>query len=84
MTVVTFRTKTEVFEFLQESRFYNIQSKIISMPAEIKIGCGYAVEIPQIVYATAYMLIKRGDYPTFNGIFSIKKQAGRTKLERLV
>ena len=84
MTVVTFRTKTEVFEFLQESKFYNMQSKIVSMPAEIKIGCGYAVEISQIAYATAYSVVKRGDYPTFNGIFNLKKQAGRTKIERLV
>ena len=84
MTVVTFRTKTEVFEFLQESRFYNLQSKIVSMPAEIKIGCGYAVEISQFAYAKAYNIVKRGDYPTFNGIFNIKKQAERTKIERLV
>ena len=84
MTVVTFKTKTEVFEFLQESRFYNLQSKIVSMPAEIKIGCGYAVEISQIAYAKAYAIIKRGDYPTFNGIFNIKKQAVKTKIERLI
>ena len=84
MTVVTFRTKTEVFEFLQESKFYNMQSKIVSMPAEIKIGCGYAVEILQIGYARAYSIVKMGDYPTFNGIYNLKKQAGKTKIERLV
>ena len=83
MTVVTFKTKTEVFEFLQESKFYNIQSKIVSMPAEIKMGCGYAVEIPQVVYASAYKIVKYGNYPTFNGIFNIKKQVGLTKIERL-
>lgn len=84
MTVVTFRTKTEVFEFLQESKFFNVQSKIVSMPAEIKIGCGFAVEIPQMAYATAYAIVRRGEYPTFNGIFKIKKQDGRTKIQRLV
>ena len=83
MTVVTFKTKTEVFEFLQESKLYNVQSKLVSMPAEIKIGCGFAVEISQIAYGVAYALVKRGDYPTFNGIYNIKKQEGRTKIERL-
>ncbi len=83
MTVVTFKTKTEVFAFCEEFRGSGRKARVISTPKEIKIGCGFAVEINTANIGSAYFLVKGGYFPTFNGIFTIKKANGKTSVTKI-
>ena len=83
MTVVTFKTKTEVFGFLNECRKRGMGASAVAMPKELKIGCGLAVQIFSGHAHQALLLINQGYFPTFNGIYSIKKQAGKSSLTRI-
>ena len=80
MTVVTFKTKTEVFEFLNECKEFGIRATLTPIPKEIKIGCGLSVSISLLDAAKSYSLIVRGYFPTFNGIFTIKRVGAKTTL----
>lgn len=84
MTVVTFKSKSEVFEFLHHCKLNGIQSKIVSTPKEIKIGCGLAVEITNGAYYKVYAIIKNNNFYSFNGIFLIKKGLNGKSVKRLI
>jgi hypothetical protein len=82
MTVVAFKTKTEVFAFCEEWRGTGSKARVIPTPKEIKIGCGFAVEISPSSLGTAYYFIKKGGFPTFVGIFTVKRVGGKTFIEK--
>ncbi len=84
MTVVTFKTKTEVFAFLEEFRASGRKAKIVTTPKEVKIGCGFAVEINSANTSSAYFLIKNGYFPTFNGIFTVKRGNGKSSITKII
>lgn len=84
MTVVTFKTKTEVFEFLNALNQAGIRGKIAPTPKEIKIGCGLSVEVPPNSYYQAYLTVKNGYYPTFKGVYSLTKRQNVKILKRLI
>lgn len=84
MTIVAFKSKTEVFEFAENCFSAGLGGKVVSTPKEIKLGCGFSVSINDRYAYNAYALIKRGYYPTFHGVYRItKKEGGRVTLSRL-
>lgn len=82
MTVVTFKTKTEVFEFLQYAKGFGVKGSIVPLPKEIKIGCGLCVKIAYADAYKCYALIAENYFPTFNGIYTLKKVGGKTVLAK--
>ena len=82
MTVVAFKTNTEVFAFCDNWRETGNQARIIPTPKEIKIGCGFAVEISPGSANTAYYFVKKGHVPTFVGIFTVKRFGGKTSARK--
>ena len=80
MTVVTFKTKTEVFEFLQLCKTSGIRAMLVPIPKEIKIGCALSVQISSMDAHNCYTLIKSGYFPTFNGIFTVKRTGIKSSL----
>ncbi len=83
MTVVVFRTKTEVFSFIDDARNSGIGANVVSVPKEIKIGCGLAASIGDSRAISAWNVIKKNNYPTFFGIFSVKR-GSVNKITRIV
>lgn len=83
MTVVTFKSKTEVFSFLQESRLNGLGATVISLPKEFKSGCGLAVQISNGRARFAYAIINQSNYPTFGGIYLLKRINGKGVLKKL-
>ena len=83
MTVVVFKTKTEVFAFLEDMRYFHISASMIATPKEIKIGCGLSAKIPDNGINIAKRIIYSGDYPTFHGIFTLKKQGNTSSLTKI-
>ncbi len=83
MTVVVFKTKTEVFAFLEDMRYFNVSASTVSTPKEIKIGCGLSAKIPDSSINIAKRIIYGNDYPTFYGIFALKKQGNTSSLTKI-
>lgn len=83
MIYVTFKTKTEVFEFAEKSFYSGVGGKVVSTPKEIKLGCGYSVAASDGALSKVRSLISSGDYPTFHGVFRIKKEGTKTVLAKL-
>jgi len=83
MTVVVFKTKTEVFSFLEDARYYGIVGSVVSTPKEIKIGCGLSAKISDWHAYKARAVIFNGDYPTFYGVFTLRKTANGFSLKKL-
>ncbi|MDY4186913.1 MAG: putative Se/S carrier-like protein [Candidatus Borkfalkiaceae bacterium] len=83
MTIVAFKSKTEVFEFAENCSLSGFGGRVVATPKEIKLGCGFSVSINDRYAYNAYALVKRGYYPTFHGVYRIKKDGGRVSLSRL-
>lgn len=83
MTVVVFKSKTEVFAFLEDMRFFNATASTVSTPKEIKIGCGLSAKISESGINIAKRIIYNGDYPTFYGIFSLKKFGNSSSITKI-
>ena len=83
MIYVTFKTKTEVFEFAEKCFYAGAGGKVVSTPKEIKLGCGYSVAVRDGALSKVRELIYGGDYPTFHGVFRIKKEGTKTVLAKL-
>lgn len=84
MTVVVFKSKTEVFSFMERARRVGIGGKAVATPKEIKIGCGLAVAIADNYAMSAWGIIRNGDFQTFYGIFKIKRNGLKSTLTRVV
>ena len=82
MAIITFKSKTEVFQFLGDIRRY-VSASVVPLPKEMKVGCMLAVQESLSSAPTAYYLVKGGRYPTFSGIFSVKKSGNRKIINRM-
>ena len=83
MAVVVFKTKTDVFRFVESCTEWGLGAKIVTIPREIKIGCGLSVEIASSSVQTAKNLIRYGGYSSFNGIFIIKRINAKSIVQKL-
>lgn len=84
MTIVVFKTRTDVFSFVDDARGSGIGATVVSMPKELKLGCGLAVRISDNRVLKAWSILKKSDYSSFFGIFTIKKTNNLKKLTRIV
>ena len=83
MTVVVFKTKTEVFSFIDDARNVGLGASVVSVPKELKIGCGLAVSIGDNRAMSAWAIVKKKGYPTFIGIFKVTRGTTK-KITRIV
>lgn len=84
VTLVVFRTRTDVFSFIDLARSAGIGASIVSMPKELKLGCGLAVRISDNRTMKAWSILKKAGYSSFFGIFTLKKTSSGKKLTRIV
>lgn len=69
--VVVFRSRTDVFTFVDDMKNKYFKVNIVQTPKQAKVGCGLSAEIPFNSLSTAKSLIKLKKYPSFYGIFLI-------------
>ncbi|MBQ7408103.1 MAG: DUF3343 domain-containing protein [Clostridia bacterium] len=84
MIIVTFTSKTEIFAFTDRLLAIGIASKIVSVPKEVKIGCGLAVSLNVNYLNTAVSVIKRGGFSTFKAIYRERIFGGRRTLYKIM
>lgn len=84
MTIVVFKSKAEVFSFLDKVRSLGVNGQIISMPKEIKIGCGLAVGVNDNYVNACKSIVYTSDFTTFHGIYKLKKLGLKSSLSRIL
>lgn len=83
MTIVAFKTKTEVFEFAENCAMNGLGGRVISTPKEVKTGCGFCVAVNARHARAALNLVRQGYYPTFYGVFGYVKNGARVSVSRI-
>lgn len=83
MTVVVFKTKTEVFLFLDQAKAYGINGRVVSTPKELKTGCGLSAGLNDNYAPFAVKIIKNGNFSTFFGIFRLKRSGLKSSLTKI-
>ena len=82
-TLAVLKSKTQVLQLVELARGYGFQVKAVSIPKEIKIGCGICVQISFLDANKIYRIIKGNNLDAFYGIFTLEKQGLRSSLKRI-
>lgn len=61
MTIAVFRSRTQLFSFVQSLRARGIQPNIVSTPQEAGVGCGLSAEFPDRAFSLAQILARAND-----------------------
>ena len=81
--IVVFRSKTDLFSFINEFKRSGGRIETVATPKEAKIGCGLSAKIEERYLSLAVSLIKAGDYNSFFDIYKVKKADGRISTFRV-
>ncbi len=81
--IVVFRSKTDLFSFINEFKRSGGRIETVATPKEAKIGCGLSAKIEERYLSLAVRLIKADDYNSFFAIYKVKKADGRISTFRV-
>ncbi len=71
--VAVFRSRTDVLSFVEDMKRNFAFAKTVTTPKQANIGCGISAEFSFSSLTLAKKLIKRKNYQSFYGIFTIDK-----------
>jgi hypothetical protein len=71
--VFIFRSRSQATWFYEQTRTYRLPAKIINTPKEAMAGCGLAVKMLYRDLNRAKVLLKRGDFSSFAGIYAYQQ-----------
>lgn len=81
--VVVFRSKTEVFEFIEALAEKHIVAGTTGTPKEARIGCGIAADLEIRHLPVARSLVRSKNFKGYYGIFIIEKINNRVSTIRV-
>lgn len=81
--IAVFRSKTEVYEFVDAMRFSGAMASIINTPKEAHVGCGISAKISDGLIHYAKSIITRYRLTSFYGFFIVEKRGDRTTTVRI-
>ncbi len=82
--VAVFRSKPDVFSFLNMLRLGGVACSTTGTPKEAGIGCGIAVRFPLSALDLAKRILARNNFSSFYAIFKIAKEGNRSSLSRIL
>lgn len=81
--VAVFKSKTDVFGFIEKMKSYGFYSTAVSTPKEAHQGCGLSASFPSNGIYYAKVLINGGTFKSFYGIFAIENDFARRTTKRI-
>ena len=81
--IVVFRSKTDVFGYIDALSERGVPSSTVGTPKEARIGCGIAVEVDGAYLGAARAVLREKRFSGFYGVFHERISGGRRSLERL-
>ena len=81
--IVVFRSKTDVFGYMEELADRGIPSGTTGTPKEARIGCGIAVDLDHRYLADPRVISLARRFGGFYGVFVVERIADRVSTSRL-
>ena len=81
--VATFRSKTEVFEFIDLMEQEGVFVSTVGTPKEARIGCGISAKFSSVYIGKAQKIIRNGFFSGFYAIFLYSSEGGKTTSARI-
>lgn len=75
--VAVFRSKTDLFDFINKIRYNGGFVETVSTPKEAKIGCGLSARFDANILNFAKTIITRYKYQSFYSIFKVISEGGK-------
>ena len=82
--IIVFRSKTEVFGFIDEMNNAGAFATTTGTPKEAKIGCGISVKTDARNLKTVISILNERRFDGFFGVYSSVGAGGRTSRTRLI
>lgn len=76
--IAVFRSKTDVFSFIEKLRTYGIYAEIVGTPKEAKVGCGLSVKFNYSNLAVATKILRSSNLASFYALYQVNYSNGRT------
>lgn len=84
IVIVVFKSKTQVFEFIEQMHASGAVATTAPTPSQAKIGCGISAKIDARYLPYAKQIIASGRYSGFYGIYQVSKRDGRTETVKIL
>ncbi len=81
--IAVFKSKTDVFGFIERMKSYGFYTTAVSTPKEAHQGCGLSALFPANGIYYARNLINGGAFKSFYGIFVIESDFTRRTTRRI-
>ncbi|MBO4573686.1 MAG: DUF3343 domain-containing protein [Clostridia bacterium] len=82
--IIVFKSKTEVFEFIDRMNAAGAFTTTTGTPKEAKIGCGISAKTNAHNVNAVHKVLSENDFDGFFGVYSSVSVNGRTSRTRLV
>lgn len=81
--IAVFRSKPQVFEFLNGIKAQGVWAEITQTPKESGVGCGLSVKFQFVHIRTAQKVLAVQNPNSFFGFYKVEKVGNRTSVHRL-
>ena len=68
--IIVFKSKTEVFRFIEEMQDNGVNATAVGTPSHARIGCGISAKIEYRYLWLAKKIISNGNYNSFYRIYT--------------
>lgn len=75
--VAVFRSKTELFTFINYLKHQGVLVETVATPKEARIGCGISAKFDERFFRLAVEIIESYSFSSFFGIYKIKNDGVR-------
>ena len=82
--VAVFRSKTEVFEFMDYMEENGVRCVTTGTPKEAKIGCGISAKFSFVFMNKARMILDNVPFNGFYAVYLTEEKSGRSVIRRIM
>lgn len=82
--IAVFRSKTEVFEFIDYMEQNGVRCVTTGTPKEARIGCGISAKFSYVFMHKARRILETVDFEGFYAVYLVEEKAGRSVMGRIM
>jgi hypothetical protein len=75
--LAVFRSRSHSLDYVERLHSYGVQATTMTIPKELKIGCGLCVRLDARDFFRAQAIMKTGRYSSFKGFYKMDYISGQ-------
>jgi hypothetical protein len=75
--LAVFRSRSHSLDYVERLHSYGVQAPTMTIPKELKIGCGLCVRLDARDFFRAQAIMKTGRYSSFKGFYKMDYISGQ-------